>query len=574
MDAPVSETPTSTDLAEFLGVHPFFALLTAQLRRWLAGRIRLSRVLAGEYLTHQGDEADAMYLMISGRLELTRGTGAGAVVEGSVGPGGSVGESGVLTGEGHVLTARAVRDSEVLVIDRALVLSLVQESRVFRSALLEFLGERLTQSQGPPDRSRKRTVFTILPMDPSSGATALREGLVAQLRQWGSVGVLEAPGPDSTDDESESSRRLCALEEEFEFVVLSAATPSLSDGWTRFCVRQADRVVAVVGRDRVPGGLDLAALRGFDIAFSDGAIDPAIRNEWLGAIEPRTHYHVGDPAALSAMARRLTGRSVGLVLSGGGARGLAHIGVIQALVESHIPIDRVGGTSMGAFVGGLIAKGCSPAEIKEQFQRELVERRPFNDFTIPIVSLARGRRARGMMDRLFGDVVIEDLPLDFFCITADLVSGRELVHRRGPVWMNVGASMSIPGFAPPVRVGEQVLVDGGVLNNFPIDIMKAMDEGPIIGVDAMAPPKVDEAFGDAANRPELHLPNIGETLSGAATLGSRRRGDENALLAALVIRPEVSKAGLLEFSKLDELFEIGRHAMLDALDLQGAGQFV
>jgi NTE family protein len=150
-----------------------------------------------------------------------------------------------------------------------------------------------------------------------------------------------------------------------------------------------------------------------------------------------------------------------------------------------------------------------------------------------------------MMDRLFGDVVIEDLPHDFYCITADLVSGQELVHRRGPVWMNVGASMSIPGFAPPVRVGEQVLVDGGVLNNFPIDVMKVDGRGPHHRRRRHGPASrsttLPEMTGPRGRR--LHLPNIGETLSGAATLGSRKRGDENALLAALVIRPEVSEGG-------------------------------
>lgn len=570
----MSETPTSTELAEFLGLHQFFSRLTPQLRRWLAGRVQVSRVLAGEYLIREGDEAGAMYLVISGRLELSRGEESRSVVTGTIGPGGSIGESGVLTGEGHIVTARAVRDSEVMVLDRALVLSLVQESRVFRSALLQFLGEMLTDSAAPPDRHRKRTTFAVLPLEASARGAWLRNELVTHLSGWGTVGMLDEPGVDSLEDESESARRLCAMEEDFDFVVVGTTNPLCGPAWTRFCLRQADRVVGVVGRERVPGSLDLAAWRRSDLAFSDDRIDPDTRREWLGAVEPRTHYHAGGPVALGALARRLTGRSVGLVLSGGGARGLAHIGVLQALVESQIPIDRLGGTSMGAFVGGLSAKGCTPAEIKEHFQRELVERKPFNDFTVPIVSLARGRRARAMMDRLFGEVAMEDLPHDFYCITADLVSGQELVHRRGPVWMNVGASMSIPGFAPPVRVGEQVLVDGGVLNNFPIDVMKVMDEGPIIGVDAMAPPRVNDTPGDGPTLPAPHLPNIGETLAGATTLGSRKRGDENALLAALVIRPEVSEAGLLEFSRLDELVEIGRQAMLEALELEGESLLV
>jgi predicted acylesterase/phospholipase RssA/CRP-like cAMP-binding protein len=529
--------------------------------------------LAGETVLRQGDEADAMYLVTSGRLELVQETAAGAVVTGTVGQRGTVGEIGVLTGEAHPVSARAVRDSELMVVDRALVLSLVQESRVFSAALLNLLGGLLAEMEGTRAAlTTKRGVFALVPVDDGARTDWLCEELLAQFRQWGEAAVLEAPASSGSeqDEETAAARQLGQLEERHDLVMIKGSPVMLADRWTRFCTRQADRILAVVGRDRPPGALDLRALHGCDVVFSAPGIAPHVQRQWLDALQPRAHHRVGDAGAVSVLARRITGRSVGLVLSGGGARGLAHVGVLQALLESHISIDRVGGTSMGAFVGSMFANGRSPAEITHLFHRELVERRPFNDYTLPVVSLARGHRARGMMDRLFGDVAIEDLLLDFFCVTADLVSGHEVVHRRGEVWLHVGASMSIPGWAPPVRVGDQVLVDGGVLNNFPIDVMGAMDEGPIIGVDAMGMSRGGDLSEPTSGQINRRLPNIGETLAGAATLGSRRRAEDNMRQAALVIRPPVGVAGLMEFSKLERLVEVGRESALEALERDGA----
>jgi predicted acylesterase/phospholipase RssA len=418
----------------------------------------------------------------------------------------------------------------------------------------------------------KDSVFCLVPLDDDVRHEWLRDDLLNQFRQWGTVAVLEGPDPSADfgdEEEAAAARRLGELEDQFDHVLIESAPASHHHPWARFCVRQADRDIIVAGRNGPAGDLEIPGLRGCELVFSDAACDPATRRRWIDALEPRAHYHVGDPSKVGALARRLTGRSVGIVLSGGGARGLAHIGVLRALEESGIAIDRVGGTSMGAFVGAMFASGFPAEEIVRLFHRELVDRKPFNDYTIPVVSLARGKRARGMMDRLFGEKAIEDLPLDFFCITADLVRGEEIVHRIGPVWNLVGASMSIPGWAPPSRIGEQVLVDGGILNNFPVDVMASAGEGPIVGVDAMGMGRKAPASSSAETA--ARRPNIGETLAGAVTLGSRRRAEENAGQAALVIRPEVGEAGLLEFTQLDRLYELGRRCALEALEAGGPG---
>ena len=205
------------------------------------------------------------------------------------------------------------------------------------------------------------------------------------------------------------------------------------------------------------------------------------------------------------------GRSPGVVLSGGGARGLAHIGVLDVLIDADVKVDRVGGTSIGALVGSLIASGREPRDVTRVCRAELVERHPFRDYTMPRTSLIRARRAAAMLERLFGDAHLEDLALDNFCVSADLSTAEIVVHRRGAVVDAVGASMSLPGLAPPVRRDGRLLVDGGVLNNLPVDVMAATGEGPVIAVDVMARLPVGSSG---------RLPSIIETLARASVLGA------------------------------------------------------
>jgi predicted acylesterase/phospholipase RssA len=286
----------------------------------------------------------------------------------------------------------------------------------------------------------------------------------------------------------------------------------------------------------------------------------------LDELAPRAHHVAdrGDAASVSRVARRLVQRSLGIVLSGGGARGYAHIGAIEALEDAGFEIDRIGGCSMGAFIGGLHAFGLDPEEMRARCREELVRRSPFNDYTLPRVSLIRSRKATRMLERVFGETLLEELACSFFTVSADLLASRTVVHRRGPLYEAVGASMSIPGLAPPLSRPGRLLIDGGVLNNLPVDVMAAEDEGPIVAVDVIR--KVEEQ--DESRAPDL--PSITETLARATVLASAERAQDNRRLAALVVMPDVQDVALREFSALDRAAAAGREAMQAALDADGA----
>ncbi|EQD70335.1 Patatin domain protein, partial [mine drainage metagenome] len=166
---------------------------------------------------------------------------------------------------------------------------------------------------------------------------------------------------------------------------------------------------------------------------------------WLTNLPDIPHHHVQSPADYARLARVLTGRAVGLVLSGGGARGFAHIGAVKALREAGIPIDMVGGTSMGGILGAGVAGHWSVTELTDRFRHYFVESRPLRDYTLPFVSLVSGRKVSRMLFEAFGELAIEDLPLSFFCVSSNLTTGHPYVHRRGELWRALRASVSVPG---------------------------------------------------------------------------------------------------------------------------------
>jgi NTE family protein len=205
---------------------------------------------------------------------------------------------------------------------------------------------------------------------------------------------------------------------------------------------QADRVVLILDAHtaRRRPGPDTDRLLGCTAVLLDPAGNPAV-SELLDSLAPRTTHRVRGGDDVRRLARRLAGRAVGLVLSGGGARAFAHLGVIAELEAAGITIDRIGGTSMGAFIGALLAQGMDVDEIEACCYREFVRNNPIGDYCLPCRSLIRGSRATAMLHRNL-EGLIEDLPRSFFCVTTDIISAQLVVHRRRELATAVGASIA------------------------------------------------------------------------------------------------------------------------------------
>ncbi len=208
-------------------------------------------------------------------------------------------------------------------------------------------------------------------------------------------------------------------------------------------------------------------------------------------------------------------KKVAVVLSGGGAKGVAHIGALKGIEQAGIPIDIVVGTSMGAVVGGMYSIGYTPDQLDSMVMSQdwgllLSDRTPRpnqpysekeNDDRY-LISYSFGRGAGGVsglvkgtnLEMLFNDMMVghhdsldfKQLPIPFACVAANIVDGSEVVFDRGVLPTAMRASMAIPGFFTPVDIGEMMLIDGGLINNYPVDVARDMGADLIIGVDVQS----------------------------------------------------------------------------------------
>ena len=495
---------------------------------------------AGHVLFAAGDPGDSAYVVLAGHLSVHD---AGGQELRRLSRGDAVGELALLTGAARSATVRAARDSRLLRVDGDVLRAVLATEPAVLLGLAEHLARQLTAGAGAGPRRRGLGVSATLLLD---GADPALPGQVA-----GSLaGTVLLDGSAASGAWAADVERA----ERSGTGVLLACAVGGDPGWRDFCLRTADRLVVLgVARSTPPPGLppcDLVALE-----LAPGVPWPA----WAGALHPRRRARLdGTAEAVHRLARRLGGRSPGAVLSGGGARGMAHLGVMAGLEAEGLAVDRWGGCSMGAFVAALAAAGLGPGRADAVCRQHLVQSDPFRDLTLPRHALVGMRRLRRVLLAVFGDLRVEDLPYDYYCVTADLDRGELVVHREGPLAELVAASMAIPGLAPPVRSGGRLLVDGGLLDNLPVDVMLAAQEGPVLAVDVMRRSPLSDGTG---------LPSLWDTVGQAMTIGGRQRVAEARASADLVLTPELGDLGLLAFDRFGTAVGAGRTAVRQA----GAG---
>lgn len=529
-----------------------------------AERVRLR---AGEWLFRQGDVGHALYVVETGRLETVHEVpGLEGEAERELGPGAVVGELALISGARRSRGVRARRDTTLLCVPGSDFEGLVETSPDFTRGLLRQLARQLDASRPAPRRGREpaSAVAVFVAGEDDTCQQAYR-WFCEEFKSVGNAVVL-----DARVSADQLSGVLEQADQRGKTVLLVAGMPGSS--WSSSCERQADRSVVIVGEVPSPGAPIRSALpRGADVALAGPGGDPA-EVALLAEIDARSSQRIrsGPDGVRDAarLARRVVGRAVGLVLSGGAARAFAHIGVIEELVAGGITIDRVAGASMGAFIGALLAAGLEPDEIDHRCYLEWVRRNPATDYRLPRISLIRGERVRAMLERVLPPA-FEDLILPFMCVSTDMVRAELVVHRRGSLPLAIGASMALPAFAPPVRLDGRLLCDGGVLDNLPVATMSADGEGPVIACDVGEPEDRHVGRVQAPDRD----PTLPETLYRLILLKT-----EDTLAAArehaqLVILPEREGAGRLDFHQLDYMREQGRRAAAEALETAPAELF-
>lgn len=578
-----------------------FAEVDASTLQLLRQRLEWVNVAGGETLIEQDAPGDALYLSVSGRLRAYRRDDQGVqrmVREFSRGQ--IFGEMSLLTGEPRAASVVAVRESVLVRLSKQAFDELNAQNPLVSAAVTQQLIRRLFRKQ-PPSLLERPVTLGLLPISAQVDLAAFCQRLARPLQRFGRVQTVDArtieaalqPHGASLNHEGPELTRLVSLvldeiEAAADFVLLVGDDQPTA--WTRRCARHCDELLLVADAaqppelhateracllDRPPHAEVaeiLVLLHGPERAPAGQVA------RWLQRRPTADHLHVRlqGEQDFERLARLQSRTAVGLVFSGGGARGFAHLGVLKALDERGIQVDCVGGTSIGAVMAALVAADQPVAKVTDLARRAFALN-PTSDFNpLPIISVIRGRR----LERVLTDAVkellgahasIEELWKPYFCIATNYTRAREERLRTGPLLEALRASIAIPGaLAPVVRDGD-LLCDGGTLNNFPVDALRAQrGVGVVIGVD-LSSNKVRKIDFDRMpswwqlaldrlrprSRRRYRLPSLTAYLMNVTNLYSQSRREESRAGVDLYFNPAMSKVGMLEWNRFDSIAQQG-----------------
>ncbi|XP_052505380.1 patatin-like phospholipase domain-containing protein 7 isoform X1 [Budorcas taxicolor] len=590
-------------------------------------------VEAGRAIYRQGDKSDCTYIVLSGRLRAVIQKDDGKKrLAGEYGRGDLVGVVETLTRQARATTVHAIRDSELAKLPEGALNSIKRQYPQVVTRLIRLLGEKILGSLQQGAAAGHQFGFHTVGSKWDSGNPASNLSTVAVMPVSEDVPLtaftlelkhaLSAIGPALllTSDSIKQRLGSAALDSIHEYrlsswlgqqedihrIVLYQADSTLTP-WTQCCIRQADCILVVgLGEQEPRVGelermLETSAVRAqkqLALLHRQDGPAPARTAEWLNMRGWCSgHLHLCCPRRVfsrrslpklvelyervcqrppdrhsdfSRLARVLTGNAIALVLGGGGARGCAQVGIIRALTECGIPVDMVGGTSIGAFMGALYSEERSYSQIRiraKQWAEDMMSMvKTMLDLTYPITSMFSGAGFNSSISSVFKDRQIEDLWVPYFAVTTDISASAMRVHTDGSLWRYVRASMSLSGYMPPLCDPKDghLLMDGGYVNNLPADVARSMGAKVVIAIDV-------------GSRDETDLTNYGDALSGWWLLWKRWNPLATKVKLEMVknseyceyLRPPIDGYGTLEFSKFDEICEVGYQHGRTVFDIWG-----
>jgi len=574
----------------------------AQAGDALLDELTVRELAGGEWLLKQGDPGDALYFLVRGRLQAWArnpdGSDRGHFLNEIV-PGDSVGELSLLTGAPRAVGIQAIRDSLLVRLDREAFERLSHSHPALVMRLATNVANLLqTSGFGAKSPSRNLNAITILPLEASPRLENFCRELTLELENQGPTLSLSASdlGRKGAPVESlqigdtvpESLKNWVQDQEnDYQFVVYHCMTGN-SD-WTHFALRHSDMVLLVgdSSHDPQPSQWEKDLLETYGSAIARQLLvllqpssDKPIRGtaNWLAKRSVDFHVHVREdkPDDLSRVTRIISGKALGLVLAGGAARGFAHLGVHRAMLELGLPIDWIGGTSIGAIMAAAIASPVSNDEALSLARTSFVKGKPFSDFTIPMMSLIRGRRMENML-REHLDYQIEDLPVPFYCVSCNLDDGSTNIHESGYLPDALRASAALPGIIPPAVVKHRLTIDGAVVNNLPVDIMRQKPVSRIVAVDLGSAELVEVDYTSIPSPWSVfrgrylpftkrhRVPSLSTIMLKATLLGTLERVREQGRQADILLTPPVRQFGMTEVKSFEKIVQAGYEHATDKL---------
>ncbi len=504
-------------IVEFLQPLPLFKNIGRSFLYELASSMKIVHAAGGEVIVKQGDADKILFILYHGRLGVFQSenpeTNLREIPITELGPGQIFGEISLLSNYSRIRSVIAIRDCVLLRLDEEAFKKIEKNYPV---EVLELSKQAITRIITKPrqqNANKKIKAISIAPAGDSDHRLLL-DLLYQELNKshptilvnrdictrhfnldCASVGVDHPLNTEISD-------WLTSLEDKYSYVLYE--TDNTLTTWTERCLRQSDRIFFAVQENvsHVLNSIEIAVYNhrnsypSLDLIFLHEGSHISGTRKWLDLRPINNYLHINQHSIkdLERLIRFINGSSFGVVMNGGGARGMAHIGALMSLEDMDIPIDFISGCSMGAFISAQYAKGLSAPEILDMAQRGLSKYK--NEYALPLVSLMTGESIDDVCKVLGGDLLIEDLPYPFFCVSANLTQGTLEVFDKGPLWLALRSSISIPGIFPPIynEVGDTI-VDGGILNNMPVDIMrKVMGSGEILAINCSVQAKLRARF--------------------------------------------------------------------------------
>ncbi|TKS84629.1 Patatin-like phospholipase domain-containing protein 7 [Collichthys lucidus] len=596
-------------------------------------------VEAGRAVYRQGEKSDSTFIVLSGRLRsvIMKEDGKKELI-GEYGRGDLIGVVEALTHQNRATTVHAVRDSELAKLPEGALSSIKRKFPQVVTRLIHLLGQKILQQVNGPlttrslalhtpgskwdagNQASNLSTVTVLPVSEEVPLTAFTLELQHALLAIGPTLLLTsdiikqrlgAAALDSVHEYRLSS--WLGQQEDLHRIVLYQTDYTLTP-WTQRCIRQADCIIIVglgeqdpaVGElERMLEGSAVRAQKQLVLLHREDGPPPKGTVDWLNMRSwISRHLHLSCPRRVfskrslpkllelyqrvfekpadrhsdfSRLARVLTGNAIALILGGGGARGCSQVGVMRAICEAGIPVDLIGGTSIGSLMGALYAEDRSYSRMRMRAKEWAMEMtsvfKKVLDLTYPVTSMFSGAAFNSSISNVFKSKQIEDLWIPYFNITTDITASAMRVHTDGSLWRYVRASMSLSGYLPPLCDPKDghLLMDGGYINNLPADVARSMGAKVVIAIDV-------------GSRDETNLTNYGDSLSGWWLLWKRlnplaekvkvlNMAEIQTRLAYVCcvrqlesvknsdyceyIRPPIDRYRTLEFGKFDEIAEVG-----------------
>lgn len=498
------------EIISFLSGMDLFKKIKEDRLRELVKSMTLIFLEGGETFIREGDYDPTLYILMQGRLRVFINTESNESGVPSLTPIGEV-SVGEIVGE-IALLANLPRTSTVRSIRHSILIKLSEENfqefkKIYPAEVNEIAIiaiKRLTAKKRQTEAGERIRTIAVAPAG-NSDHRSFAHQFVNELNKIESAILVNLElcnqnfGKDIAQVKLEGSENvlinswLNSLENQYSYVVYETDFEMTS--WTQRCLRQADRVIFVAEdhKDSHRNSIEeyLFSLSSENLLYNEVVFthaDAEIKgtSKWLKDRSTNGYHHLrlSSQADWDKLIRFLRGRALGVVLSGGAARAYVHIGIIKAMEELNIPIDFIAGNSMGGAVASAYAFCGVSGSI--DFAHNFANYSP--DYTFPYISLLSGKHISHVMKYWFGDTEIEDLKIRFFCTSTNLTKESLHIHDRGVLWKAVRTGVSLPSFFPPVYdENDNMLVDGGVINNLPVDVMrKLMSGGKILAINCNA----------------------------------------------------------------------------------------